>query len=69
MTLEPLDLVIILIVALLLFGPTRLPQIGRGLGDTIRQFREAMQSGEEEARKAQASTPKGAVEAGEERKP
>lgn len=33
------ELVIIAAVALLIFGPKRLPQMGRAVGDTIREFR------------------------------
>ncbi len=41
--LSPVHLAIILIVALLIFGPKRLPELGHGLGKTIRDFRRAMQ--------------------------
>lgn len=33
-------LVLILVVALLIFGPTKLPQLGRAIGTTIREFRQ-----------------------------
>lgn len=33
------ELLIIAVVALLIFGPKRLPQMGRAVGDTIREFR------------------------------
>jgi sec-independent protein translocase protein TatA len=36
---EPLDIVLILIVAFLFFGPSRLPEIGRGIGKAISEFR------------------------------
>lgn len=36
--LQPQDLVIILIVALLIFGPSKLPEIGKAMGRTIREF-------------------------------
>lgn len=36
--LQPLHLIVILIVALLIFGPSRLPEIGKALGKTIREF-------------------------------
>lgn len=56
--LQPTDLIGILIVALLLFGPSRLPQIGRALGSTMREFqnatREATQSFQEETRAVDA---------------
>jgi sec-independent protein translocase protein TatA len=35
---EPLDIVLILIVALLIFGPSRLPEIGRGIGKALNEF-------------------------------
>lgn len=41
---SPLHLVIVLLVALLVFGPKRLPEIGRGLGRSIQEFRSAMNS-------------------------
>lgn len=53
--LQPLHLLAILVVALLLFGPSRLPEIGRALGKTIREFqsgvKEATQSIQEELQK------------------
>ncbi len=39
--LSPMHLVVLGIVALLIFGPKRLPEIGRGFGQAIRQYREA----------------------------
>ncbi len=39
--LQPTHLVIILVVALLIFGPSRLPEIGRAMGKTIREFQSA----------------------------
>lgn len=41
----PVHLIIIFAIALLLFGPKRLPEIGQGLGKTIREFRKAMKDG------------------------
>ena len=35
------ELILILVVLLLLFGPGRLPEIGRAFGRTIREFKEA----------------------------
>lgn len=39
--LQPTHLVIIAIVALIIFGPSRLPEIGRSLGKTLREFQSA----------------------------
>ena len=36
------EIVIILIVVLLLFGPSRLPGLGKGVGEAIGGFRKAM---------------------------
>ncbi|MEX0973427.1 MAG: twin-arginine translocase TatA/TatE family subunit [Solirubrobacterales bacterium] len=35
----PLEIVIVLIIALIVFGPKRLPELGRSLGRGIREFR------------------------------
>jgi sec-independent protein translocase protein TatA len=37
--LQPIDLVVIVIAALVIFGPKRLPQLGRWLGKTFSEFR------------------------------
>jgi sec-independent protein translocase protein TatA len=37
--LQPLDLIVIVVVALVIFGPKRLPQLGRWLGKTFSSFR------------------------------
>jgi sec-independent protein translocase protein TatA len=39
---QPMHLVLILGIAVLVFGPKRLPELGRGLGQSIRGFREAL---------------------------
>jgi sec-independent protein translocase protein TatA len=35
------ELVIVLLIVLLLFGPKRLPEIGRSMGNGIREFRDS----------------------------
>ena len=40
--LQPTHLLVILGIALLVFGPKKLPELGKGLGDSIRGFRSAM---------------------------
>jgi sec-independent protein translocase protein TatA len=39
---QPMHLLLILVIALLLFGPKRLPEIGKGIGDGIRALKEGM---------------------------
>ncbi len=43
----PMEVVVILLVVLLLFGAKRLPEIGRALGEGIREFKRAMKDGED----------------------
>ena len=39
---QPMHLLLILIVVLIIFGPGKLPEIGEGLGKSIRSFKKAM---------------------------
>lgn len=41
------ELILILAIVLLIFGVGKLPQLGRGLGQSIREFRSSL-SGEDE---------------------
>ena len=38
----PLELIVVLVVALLVFGPKRLPDLGRSLGSGMREFKESV---------------------------
>jgi len=44
---QPMHLMIIAGIALLVFGPKKLPELGKGLGDGIRGFKAAMAAKEE----------------------
>ncbi len=46
----PWQLILILLVILILFGASKLPEVGKGLGEGIRNFKKAL-SGEEEQEK------------------
>jgi len=39
---QPMHLLIILVVGLFLFGPKKLPELGKGLGEGIRGFKKAL---------------------------
>jgi sec-independent protein translocase protein TatA len=38
----PLELIIVLVVVLMIFGPKRLPQLGRSLGSGMREFKDSV---------------------------
>ena len=40
--LQPTHLIIIAVVALIIFGPSRLPEIGRSFGKTLKEFQSAI---------------------------
>ena len=44
---QPMHLLIIFAIALLVFGPKKLPELGKGLGESIRGFKSAMAAKEE----------------------
>jgi len=54
--LGPLELVIILLVLVMLFGATRLKDLGGSLGQGIKEFRSAVKDEEEEAATATGAT-------------
>jgi TatA/E family protein of Tat protein translocase len=37
---QPIHLIVIVVVALIIFGPRKLPEIGRGLGKALNEFRQ-----------------------------
>ena len=39
---QPLHLLLVILIALLVFGPGKLPQLGEGLGKGIREFKKAL---------------------------
>ena len=46
----PLELIIVLVIALLVLGPGKLPEVGSALGKSIREFRKAASDIEESVR-------------------
>ncbi len=45
---QPMHLLVILFIALLVFGPKRLPEIGKGLGEGMRSLKKSMRERENE---------------------
>jgi sec-independent protein translocase protein TatA len=62
----PLEIIVVLIIALIVFGPKRLPELGRSLGKGIREFRGSI-SGERDDEERPASSQE--IEAGEREQP
>ncbi len=44
----PTELIVILLLALIVFGPKRLPEMGRSLGKGMRDFKKAVSGADEE---------------------
>lgn len=53
---QPMHLLVILCIALLIFGPSKLKDLGKGLGEGIRGFKDAIK---EEPEKKAAAEDKG----------
>jgi sec-independent protein translocase protein TatA len=45
--LQPLHLLVILVVAVVVLGPKKLPELGKGLGESIRGFKKAISADDE----------------------
>ncbi|PYL44899.1 MAG: twin-arginine translocase TatA/TatE family subunit [Verrucomicrobia bacterium] len=46
---QPMHLLVIFGIALLVFGPKKLPELGKGIGEGIRGFKSAMKADEDKA--------------------
>jgi sec-independent protein translocase protein TatA len=49
------ELIVILVIALVIFGPGKLPEIGAALGKGIRDFKKAFEGAEDEVKKIEAT--------------
>jgi sec-independent protein translocase protein TatA len=52
----PMELVVVLIIALVIIGPKKLPDVGRSMGRGMREFKGAI-SGDHDAQPAQVPAP------------
>jgi sec-independent protein translocase protein TatA len=55
---QPMHLLVIFAIALLVFGPKKLPELGKGLGDGIRALKEGMKGDDAKAAEARAAEAK-----------
>jgi sec-independent protein translocase protein TatA len=51
------ELVVLLLIALIFFGPKRLPELGSSLGKSLREFRKSTHQDEDEDNTAEPTTP------------
>jgi TatA/E family protein of Tat protein translocase len=60
---HPQDLIVVLIIALLIFGPKKLPEMGSAIGKSIKEFRKGMNEiASPDSNKANLAVPKESVE-------
>jgi sec-independent protein translocase protein TatA len=60
----PLEIAIVLVIALIVFGPKRLPELGRSLGKGIREFRGSIGGDHDDDDEGDKASPQ-EIEAGE----
>ena len=53
----PLELVVVLIIALVILGPKRLPDAGRSVGRGMREFKNAITGGDDDPKPAAIAEP------------
>jgi sec-independent protein translocase protein TatA len=41
----PMELIIVLAIALIVLGPKKLPEVGKSLGNGMREFKDSLQGG------------------------
>jgi sec-independent protein translocase protein TatA len=54
---QPMHLLVIFGIALLVFGPRKLPELGKGIGEGIRGFKAAMSADDEKPARSTAVIP------------
>jgi sec-independent protein translocase protein TatA len=52
---SPTHLLVVLIIAVLVLGPKKLPEVGRSLGSGIRQFKDSIEGNEKAPAKSEKS--------------
>ena len=49
----PMELVVVLVIALLVLGPKRFPETGRSLGRGLREFKDSIKGGGDDEKRAE----------------
>lgn len=57
MGLGPTELIVILVILLVLFGGSKLPQLAKGLGQSIKEFKKSSKEDENEVKPAATPAP------------
>jgi len=57
----PTHLIIVLVIALLVFGPRKLPELGKGLGEGLRGFKDGIKGATEPAKQENTAAKSDAV--------
>jgi sec-independent protein translocase protein TatA len=51
----PLEIIILLVIVLVIFGPKRLPELGRGIGKGMREFKDSVTGKDDDQKELEAS--------------
>jgi sec-independent protein translocase protein TatA len=46
------EIVLVLVILVVLFGASRIPELGKGIGEGIRNFKKGMKGGDEDEKKS-----------------
>lgn len=60
----PLEIIVVLIIALVVFGPKRLPELGRSLGKGIREFKGSVTGADDDDDEDERPSTPAKIEAG-----
>ena len=55
--LQPMHLLLILVICLVVFGPKRIPELGKGLGEGLRGFKDAFREQHDDKKPEPPTTP------------